>query len=59
MGTYSGGGVMTGDRLVVMNKETHDKLNNSISFENSFDVINKLGEGGYGQDCQKKRNKMF
>ncbi|CAG2169942.1 unnamed protein product [Oppiella nova] len=30
--------------------ETHDKMNNSISFEKSFDVINKLGEGGYGQD---------
>ncbi|CAG2163109.1 unnamed protein product [Oppiella nova] len=28
--------------------ETHDKLNYSISFEKSFDVINKLGEGGYG-----------
>ncbi|CAG2170491.1 unnamed protein product [Oppiella nova] len=30
--------------------ETHDKMNNSISFEKSFDVINKLGEGGYAQD---------
>ncbi|CAG2165162.1 unnamed protein product [Oppiella nova] len=33
------------------NKKTLDKLNNSISFEKSFDVINKLGEGGYGQIC--------
>ncbi|CAG2176450.1 unnamed protein product [Oppiella nova] len=28
--------------------ETNDNLNNSI-FEKSFDVITKLGEGGYGQ----------
>ncbi|CAG2170419.1 unnamed protein product, partial [Oppiella nova] len=33
---------------LLSNHETHDKLNNSISFEKSFDVINKLGEGGYG-----------
>ncbi|CAG2170464.1 unnamed protein product [Oppiella nova] len=37
------------DSEIVGKSETHDKLNNSI-FEKSFDVINELGEGGYGQD---------
>ncbi|CAG2171588.1 unnamed protein product [Oppiella nova] len=30
-------------------KKTNDKLSNLISFQDSFDVITKLGEGGYGQ----------